>query len=85
MARDEVEDQDEEDVEVVRESSCGTKRVGNYSVQQVVKMMSGIPSKPDWVEMSGSGLNGIFQKCAEHWAEVKFPFYNFFLSHPYRS
>lgn len=64
------EEDEEEDTEVVPGSSSGPKKVGNYSVEQLAKMMSGIPSKPDWHEMSGSGLNVIFQKCTEHWGEV---------------
>ena len=57
----------------VARSSSAPDRVGNYSAAEIVQMMSGIPSKPDWTEMENSGLNNVFQKCAEHWGQVHFP------------
>lgn len=54
-----LEDLNEEILDRVEGSKrvAGPGHVGNYSITQIAKMMSGIPSKPDWAEIERSGLN----------------------------
>lgn len=75
VPRDEIEEDNDVEAaggkhggEPIRGS--GLDRVGNYSITEVAKMMAGIPSKPYWKEMKGSGLNAVMQKCCEHWGQV---------------
>lgn len=64
------EEEDAEEMEGlegrVRTSAGGPDRVGNYTVTEVPKLMSGTPAESDWAEIERSGLNSIMQKCAEH-------------------
>lgn len=62
--------EDAEELEGAPEQVAGSDRIGNYSVAKISKLMSGIPSKPDWAEMERFGLNAIMQKCAKHWGHV---------------
>lgn len=57
---------------------AGPGRVGNYSITEISKMMSGIPSKPDWAEMERSRLNVVMQKCTEHWRQLSISSCNIF-------
>lgn len=38
--------------------------------KKVAKVMSEVPSKAEWTEMEGSGLNADMLKCAEHSVHV---------------
>lgn len=53
-----AEMEDVEDLgEDVPERAAGPDRVGNYSIADIVRMMSEISSNSDWAKMERSGLD----------------------------